>query len=394
VVESRRRRAKAAIERKHMTKRMIIMLLGVGVVLGPIFLFEAVLRPMFVKQFLTSFANPPQTVSAMTARVEDWQQELHAVGSLRAARGADLSAQVGGTVAAVHFDSGVEVAEGTLLVELSAADDMAKLNSLKATAALARITYERDQRQFKAQAVSQQVVDTDEQNWKAAEAQVAQQQATVDYKVIRAPFAGKLGIRQIDVGQYVSPGLVLVTLQSLDPIYVDFTLPQQALAQISVGQKVNAQVDTFPGENFTGTIAAISSKVDSTTRNVQVRATLANPSHRLLPGMFATVAIDVGTPTSYVTLPQTAVTYNPYGSTVYVVDDKGKDAKGQDQLTAHQVFVTTGDTRGDQVAILKGVEAGQNVVTAGQMKLRNGSPLKIDNSVQVSDEANPRPIDQ
>jgi len=377
-----------------MTKRMIIMLLGVGVVLGPIFLFEAVLRPMFVKQFLTSFANPPQTVSAMTARVEDWQQQLHAVGSLRAARGADLSAQVGGTVAAVHFDSGVEVAEGTLLVELSAADDVAKLNSLKATAALARITYERDQRQFKAQAVSQQVVDTDEQNWKAAEAQVAQQQATVDYKVIRAPFAGKLGIRQVDVGQYVSPGLVLVTLQSLDPIYVDFTLPQQALAQISVGQKVNAHVDTFPGEDFTGTIAAISSKVDSTTRNVQVRATLANPSHRLLPGMFATVAIDVGAPAPYVTLPQTAVTYNPYGSTVYVVDDKGKDAKGQEQLTAHQVFVTTGDTRGDQVAILKGVEAGQDVVTAGQMKLRNGSPLRIDNSVQVSDDAHPRPIDQ
>jgi membrane fusion protein (multidrug efflux system) len=373
---------------------MIIMLLGVGVVLGPIFLFEAVLRPMFVKQFLTSFSNPPQTVSSIAARVENWQSQLRAVGSLRAARGADLSSQVGGTIAALHFDSGVEVAEGTLLCELSAADDVAKLNSLKATAALARITYERDQRQFKAQAVSQQVVDTDEQTWKAAEAQVAQQQATVDYKVIRAPFAGKLGIRQVDVGQYVSPGTVLVTLQALDPIYVDFTLPQQALAQISGGQKVNAQVDTFPGEDFTGTIAAISSKVDATTRNVQVRATLANPSHRLLPGMFAIVAIDVGAPTSYVTLPQTAITYNPYGSTVYVVDDKGKDAKGQEQLTAHQVFVTTGDTRGDQVAILKGVDAGQNVVTAGQMKLRNGSPLKIDNSVQVSDEANPRPIDQ
>ena len=377
-----------------MIKRMIIMLAGVGIVLGGLFTFEYVLRPMFVKQFLASFSNPPQTVSSATASAQEWQSQLKAVGSFRAARGADLSAQIGGTISAIHFESGAEVAEGTLICELSSADDIAKLNSLKATAALARITYDRDQRQFKAQAVSQQVVDTDEQTLRSAEAQVAQQQATVDYKFIRAPFAGKLGIRQIDVGQYVSPGLVLVTLQSLDPIYVDFTLPQQALSQISVGQKVIALVDTFPGEDFSGTIAAVNSKVDSATRNVQVRATLANPTHRLLPGMFATVAIDVGGPQSHVTLPQTAVTYNPYGSTVYIVDNKGKDAKGKDQLVARQVFVTTGDTRGDQVAIMKGVEAGETVVTAGQMKLRNGSPLNINNSVQMSDDANPHPIEE
>jgi membrane fusion protein, multidrug efflux system len=377
-----------------MIKRMIIMLAVVGVVLGSIFVFEDVLRPIFIKKFLTSFANPPQTISAMNATAQNWQKQLRAVGSLRAARGADLSPQIGGTVAALHFDSGAEVAEGTLLLELAAADDVAKLNSLKASAALARITFERDQRQLKAQAVSQQVVDTDEQNLKAADANVAQQQATVDYKFIRAPFAGKLGIRQVDVGQYLSPGTVIVTLQALDPIYVDFTLPQQALAQIVVGQKVSAEVDTFPGEQFAGTIAAISPKVDAATRNVQVRATFANADHRLLPGMFATVAIDVGTPTSYVTVPQTSVTYNPYGATVYIVDDKGKDANGQDQLVARQVFVTPGDTRGDQVAIVKGVDAGANVVTAGQLKLHNGSPLKIDNSVQVSNDPNPKPQEE
>lgn len=377
-----------------MIKRMIIMLAAVGVVFGSIFTFENVVRPIFIKKFLISLANPPQTVSTVTATAQEWQKHLQAVGSLRAERGADLSAQIGGIVAAVHFDSGAEVAEGTLLLELAAADDVAKLDSLKASAALARITFERDQRQFKAQAVSQQVVDTDEQNLKSADAQVAAQQATVDYKFIRAPFAGKLGIRQVDVGQYLSPGTAIVTLQALDPIYVDFTLPQQALAQISVGQKVSAQVDAFPGENFAGAIAAINSKVDTTTRNVQVRATIANPSHRLLPGMFATVAIDVGTPTSYVTLPQTSVTYNPYGATVYVVDDKGKDANGHDQLAARQVFVTPGDTRGDQVAILKGVDAGQSVITAGQMKLRNGSPLRIDNSVQVSNDPNPKPQEE
>ena len=377
-----------------MAKRMIIMLLSVGIVLGLIFAFEGILRPMFIKKFIASMANPTQTVSAMPATVQDWQPQLKAVGSLRAVRGADLSTQVGGIVSAIHFESGTEVAEGAPLIELSSADDVAKLESLKASAALARVTYERDKRQFEAHAVSQQVLDTDAQNLKSAEAQVAQQQAIVGYKFIRAPFAGKLGIRQVDVGQYVSPGTALVTLQALDPIFVDFTLPQQALAQIAVGQKMMALVDTFPGETFAGTIAAINAKVDTGSRNVQVRASLANPDHRLLPGMFATVTIDVGSPQRLVTLPQTAVTYNPYGSTVYIVDDKGKDDKGNAQLAARQVFVTTGDTRGDQIAILKGVDAGETVVTAGQMKLRNGSTLKIDNTVQVANDPHPRPLDQ
>jgi membrane fusion protein, multidrug efflux system len=377
-----------------MIKRMIIMLAAVGIVLGLIFAFEGFLRPYFIKQFIATLANPPQTVSTAVAKVEPWQKQLHAVGSLRAARGADLSTQVAGTVSAVHFESGAEVAEGTLLVELSAEDDIAKLNALKATAALARITYERDQRQLKAQAVSQQVVDTDAQTLKADEAQVAEQQAVVDYKIIRAPFAGKLGIRQVDVGQYLSPGTPIVTLQALDPIYVDFTLPQQALAQIKLGQKVNVAVDTYPGEAFSGSILAVNSKVDTATRNVQIRASLGNPDHRLLPGMFASIAIDVGTPQPFVTLPQTAVTYNPFGSTVYLVENKGKDADGKEQLAAQQVFVTTGDTRGDQVAILKGVGEGQTVVTAGQIKLRNGSPLLVNNTVQPTNNPNPKPVDE
>lgn len=376
-----------------MRKRMIIMLVTVGIVLGLIFTFEWVLLPGIKKQFQAKFANPPQTVSTIVAAKQEWQPQLKAIGTLRAVRGADLSAQVGGTVSAIHFDSGADVAEGALLVELSATDDKAKLDSLKAQAELARITLQRDQRQLQAQAVSKQQVDTDTQTLASDEAQVAQQQATLDYKIIRAPFAGRIGIRQVDVGQYLPPGTPIVTLQALDPIYVDFTLPQQALAQIAVGQKVRVEVDTFPGEDFAGTIAAINSKVDTATRNVQIRATIANPQHRLLPGMFANVVIDVGTQQNYVTLPQTAVTYNPYGSTVYLVDDKGKGADGQEQLVARQVFVTTGDTRGDQVAIVKGVDSGQTVVTAGQIKLRNGSPLHIDNSVQPTDVANPHPTE-
>ena len=372
---------------------MIIMLAAVGLVLGTIFVFELVVAPYFKKQFIATLANPPQTVSTTVAAKQSWQPQLKAIGSLRAMRGADLSSQVGGIVSAIHFESGAEVAQGTLLIELSSADDVAKLDSLKATAALARLTYDRDKRQFDAHAVSQQVVDNDAQNAKSAEAQVAQQQATVDYKMIRAPFAGKLGIRQVDLGQYVSPGTALVTLQSLDPIFVDFTLPQQALSQIGMGQKVKVEVDTYPGEDFAGTIAAVNSKVDTTTRNVQVRAEIANPQHRLLPGMFATIDIDTGAPQDYITLPQTAVAYNPFGSTVFVVDDKGKGANGQDQLVARQVFVTTGDARGDQVAIVKGIDVGDTVVTAGQIKLRNGSPLKVDNTVQPSDDPNPHPVE-
>jgi membrane fusion protein, multidrug efflux system len=378
---------------RKITKRMIIMLAIVGVVLGAIFYFEWGFLPGFKKQMLASFANPPQTVSTTVAATQDWQPQLKAIGSLRAVRGADLSPQVGGTVSAIHFDSGADVKAGDLLIELSSADDVAKLNSLKAQAELARITYERDQRQLQAQAVSKQIVDTDEQNYRSFQAQVAQQQATLDYKTIRAPFAGRIGIRQVDVGQYLAPGTTVVTLQSLDPIFVDFTLPQQDIAKINVGQKVDVRIDSYPGKVFAGTVSAVNSKIDTATRNVQIRATIANPDLRLLPGMFATVTIDVGTKQNYVTLPQTAVTYNPFGSTVYLVDNKGKDAKGQDQLVARQVFVTTGDTRGDQVAIVKGVNSGDTVVTAGQVKLRNGSPLHIDNSVQPSDNPNPYPTE-
>ncbi len=377
-----------------MTKRMIIMLAIVGVVLGAIFVFEGILRPMFIRKFIATLANPPQTVSTMVAGEQKWQKQLKAIGNLRAVRGSDLSAQIGGIVSAIHFDSGADVPAGAVLVELSSADDQAKLDSLKAQAELARTTYERDQRQLQAQAVSKQLVETDAQTLKSDLAQVAQQQATLAYKTIRAPFAGRIGIRQVDVGQYLAPGTAIVTLQALDPIYVDFTLPQQALAQVAVGQKVTVAVDTFPGKQFAGTIAAINSKVDTATRNVQVRATLANPGHRLLPGMFATVAIDIGKPQSYITLPQTAVTYNPFGSTVYLVDDKGKGANGQELLVARQVFVTTGDTRGDQVAVTKGIKAGDTIVTAGQIKLRNGSPLKVDNTVQPSDDANPKPSNE
>jgi membrane fusion protein (multidrug efflux system) len=376
-----------------MLKRMLIMLIAVAVVFGAVFGFEA-FKNVMIKRFISGLSNPPQTVSTMVAKSQLWSSTIEAVGSARAINGVNLSAQVAGTVSAIHFTSDSDVKQGTLLLELSAADDVAHLDALKATTELARITYDRDKTLLSTKAVSQQTVDSDKWALANDEAQVAQQQALVDYKFIKAPFTGRIGIRLVDLGQYIPAGTTIASLQQLDPIFVDFYLPQQSLAKIKVGQQVAAKVDTYPGANFAGEISAINSLVDTATRNVQVRATLKNPDGRLLPGMFITVDIDVGTPQNYVTLPQTAIAYNSFGNIVYIVEDKGKDAKGQPQLSAKQTFVTTGATRGDQVAVLTGVKDGDTVVTAGQVKLRNGTPININNTVQPSDNPNPKPVDQ
>ncbi len=373
-----------------LARRMIIMLVAVAVVFGGVFGWIAV-GHYFRDKFMHSMGIPVQTVSTTVAGVQEWQAKLEAVGSLRAVNGADLSSQVAGTVSALHFESGAEVKAGTLLVELASADDVGKLKSLQAAAALAQITLDRDQRQLKVQGVSQQTIDADTQNLKSAQAQVTEQQATVDYKNIKAPFDGKLGIRQVDLGQYLAAGTTMVTLQSLDPIYVDFYLPQQAIAQLQVGQKVSALVDTFPGKTFEGEITAINPKIDSSTRNVQIRATLKNPDHTLLPGMYATVDILTGAPQRFVTVPSTTIAYNSYGSTAFLVDDKGKDENGKPKLTARQVVVTTGMTRGDQVAVLSGIKEGETVVTAGQIKLRTGVPVVVDNAIAPKFDANPTP---
>jgi membrane fusion protein (multidrug efflux system) len=376
-----------------MIKRMLVMLVLVAAVFGGVFGFKAFVDEK-VKEYMAGAGNQPQTVSTTRAVVAQWQPQLEAVGSLRAARGADLSLEVPGVVEEINFQSGDEVQAGAVLLRLRGDDEIAKLESLEAVARLSQITYDRDMKQLKAQAISQAVVDNDEANLRNNKAQVAQQKAIVDKKVLRAPFAGQLGLRQVDLGQYLSAGTAIVTLQSLTPIYVDFLLPQQAFERIKVGQAVAAKVDAYPGKTFSGAITAINPRVDAATRNVQVRVTLENADHKLLPGMYATVDIDTGAPERLVTLPQTAISYNPYGNLVYLVDDKGKDAAGKPLLVARQTFVTTGATRGDQVSVLKGVKEGDTVVTGGQMKLRNGSPLAINNDVKPAEDPKPVPDDQ
>ncbi len=378
-----------------MIKRMLIMLVLVAVVLGGIFGFKDFVNGK-VKEFMTGPAGPghqAQTVSTAKAASTDWQSQIDAVGSLRAVNGADLSIELAGVVEKLNFQSGDDVEEGKVLLKLRDADDVAKLKSLQAQADLAKITYDRDVKQLSAKAIAQAVVDNDDANLRNLRAQVDQQRALVEKKTLKAPFAGHLGIRQIDLGQYLAAGTAIVTLQALSPLYVDFLLPQKALAQIRVGQPLKVKVDTFADKEFTGKITSINSRVDVTTRNVQVRATIDNNDHKLLPGMFATVSIDSGAPQKLVTVPQTAIAYNPYGNLVYIVDNKGKGPDGKPQAVVRQTFVTTGATRGDQVAVLKGVKEGDEIVTAGQMKLRNGVSIVVNNTVSPTNDANPKPVD-
>jgi membrane fusion protein (multidrug efflux system) len=369
--------------------RMTVMLILVALLFGGVFGFGAV-KNHFIAKYLAGMGNASQTVATITAENTSWQPVLSSVGSLTAVNGADLSAEISGIVDTIHFESGADVATGAVLLTLRANNDPAILAQLQAQAALDQINYDRDRKQFAADAIAQSQVDTDKANLDAARAQVAGQQALIAEKTVRAPFAGRLGIRQVDIGQYLAVGTQIVTLQQLNPLYVDFYLPQQALSKIHVGQSVDTAIDAFPGQNFPATITSINSVVDTATRNIQIRATLKNDNLVLRPGMFATVSIGVDAPQSLITLPQTAITYNPYGDTVYVVQH-GNAANGTAQLTAQQVFVTLGDTRGDQVSVLTGVKQGDEVVTAGQIKLRNGSVVTINNSVQPTNDPNPNP---
>jgi membrane fusion protein (multidrug efflux system) len=373
--------------------RVFIVLVVLGVLAAGLIGFHQ-FKSHILKQVITQITSQLPTVATVKATTTDWQPQLSATGTLRASDGAELSAEVSGIVGERHFTSGQDVDAGTLLLRLRPNDDEAKLQQLQATAELDQITYDRDLKQLRAQGVSQATVDTDAGTLKNARAQVAAQQALMAEKFVRAPFAGRLGIRLVDLGQYLAAGTTVVTLQALDPIFADFYLPQQALAEIKVGQAVILHADTYPGRDFPGEIAAINPKVDTSSRMVQVRATVKNTDRALLPGMYVTASVAAGAARKLVTLPQTAISYNPYGSLVYKVVPDGTDANGKPKQKVEQEFVTTGDTRGDQVAILKGVETGEEVVGAGQLKLHNNMGVLINNSVLPTDNPNPKPAEQ
>ncbi len=378
-----------AMEPLH--RRMTIMLCGVFLLLGLIFGFNQ-FKTFMIKHFISGMGLPPATVSTMVIATTEWQPKLTSVGNVRAFRGVELSTEIGGLVLTVPIKSGQDVKEGDLLIKLNDASDVAQLKSLKAMADLAKIINDRDRQQLAIQAISKNVFDTSAADAKSKQAQVESQIALVAKKNLKAPFSGRVGIVSINPGQYVNPGDKLLTLQTLDPIFVDFNLPQSNAEQIQVGQEVVVTTDAFKDASFTGKITAVSPKVDTNTRNISIEAQVANPDKKILPGMFANVNIKLGEQVKLLTLPQTAVTYNPYGSTVFIAKPTGKkDKQGKPALEAQQVFVTTGATRGDQVAILKGVEEGATVVTSGQLKIKNGTPLIINNKVQPENLPDPKP---
>ena len=339
------------------------------------------------------FQGPPiPVVSTVVAGMQDWQPRLEVVGSLSASIGADLAVEVPGVVEEVYFESGGEVRAGVPLIRLRTTDETARLRTLEATAELAAATHARNQRLFEIQGISAAELEASAAALKSAEAAAAEQRAIIEKKMVRAPFAGTLGIRNVNVGQYVNPGTVVVTLQALDPINLDFYVPQQLLDRIKVGQALAVSVDAYPDVEFSGEIISIDPKVDPATRNVAVRALVPNSGRQLLPGMYATAEIGTGALQSYLTLPQTAVTFNPYGTTVYRVEQQTQD--GRTTFVARQSFITTGETRGDQVAVLSGISAGDVVISAGQFKLQNGMTVEINNEVQPANDPNPRPVER
>ncbi len=403
----------ATSARPKLRKRLIIVIVAVVILFALLFGFNT-FKGIMVGKFMMSMANPPQTVSTMTAAYQDWQPNVQAVGNVRAVHGSDLAFEVAGLVDSVDVQSGVDVKKGQLLVSLVQAQDRAALASAQASEQLAKLTAERSAKQLKVQAISRAQYDADMASLKSAQANVAVQQALVEKKTLRAPFAGRVGIITVSPGQYLAAGTSVVTLQQLDPVYVDFTLPQSLLQQFAVGGAVDVHADAFAGQLFKGKVTAIDPKVNLATRNVGVEATVANPQKRLMPGMFTRVDVASGGAVRYLTLPQTAISYAPYGDTVFVVhageppalDADGKPVKTSAPAPASkpgesgsphyvtQVVVKVGATRGDQVAILSGVHQGDVVVTSGQLKLKNDTPVSINNKVQPAFNPNPHPVEE
>lgn len=376
----------------QMTKPMRNMLIGVGILFACVFGYK-MLTGFFVKRYMAAHSSPTVYVSVTEADYSLWQPQYKASAGLRAVVGVNVTTELAGMIRTIYFKPGTMVNKGDLMVQLDIDAEVAELHALEANAELAKITYNRDKAQYAILAISKATLDTDEANLKSSVAQVDHQKAIIEQKTIRAPFSGRLGISAVNPGQYLNPGDKVTMLQTLDPIYVDFYVPQQSMETIKVGQRVTVIVDAFPKKPFIGKITTIDPGVDANVRNVQVEATIPNTQMILAPGMFASVAVDTGEPINYLTLPQTAISFNPYGSTVYIVKETGKDKGKNPILTAQQAFVTTGEKRGDQIVVLNGVKKGDKVVTSGQLKLQNGSVVAINNSVTPTNEIAPTPVD-
>lgn len=337
-----------------------------------------------------SHVPPPSAVTTLEARSVDWHSYLKAIGTLAPVQGATLSADADGIIARIVADSGSAVKAGDLLVELDATTEIAQANAAQARADLAQINLDRSKELWGRQAIAKSDYDAAEATAKQTVADVAALQAQIAKKQVRAPFDGRVGIRLVNEGQFVARGRALLPLQKLDPIYVNFSIPQRQLSTLSVGQKVDVVVDAFENHPYPATITAINSEVDASTRNVTVQATLANPEEKLRAGMFARVEVELPQADSLVAVPATSIAYASYGNSVFIVE-KMKGPDGAEYLGVRQQFVKLGAARGDLIVVTEGVKVGEQVVTAGVFKLRNGVPVQVNNVVQPTSSSTPKP---
>lgn len=365
-------------------RRMLIMLGVVALVV----LTLAAYKGLAIYREIQQFAVPPAPISVNAAEAVErpWQSRLPAIGTLKAFQGIDLTVEVAGTARDVLFQSGEKVRLGQPLIQMDSEVEQASLATAQAELGLARVEYQRGRNLIARQAISRSEFDRLSAELQKADASVAQLQATLAKKRILAPFAGTIGIRQVDVGDYLASGTTIATLQDLSTLFVDFFLPEQNVPQLAIGQDVRVQVAAYPDQVFEGRISAINPKVEATTRNLLVRASLANPDEKLLPGMFANLQVLLVGETPQVLVPETAITYTLYGNSVYVIEEQASEsdadgpasaADGQAALRVERRFVETGERREGQVVILKGLQAGERVVSAGQLKLDNGARVAI-----------------
>jgi len=375
-----------------MVKRIIITLVGLIVLIGGL----AGIKYLQIERMTAhgdNFMPPPEVVTTAAAKNDSWESFLTAVGSLEAVQGVVVTAELKGKVVRIAFEPGTMVEAGDLLVQQDTSVESAQLRAAEAEVTLAKINFKRSKELVAAKTISQSDYDNADAKFKQAVAQADNIRAVIGKKTIRAPFAGRLGIRQVNLGQTLNEGDEIVSLQSLDPIYVNFLLPQQRLAQVYPGLAIRLTTDAFPGQVVSGKITAINPQVDAATRNIRIQATVANPSERLRPGMYVNVSVVMPDRIEVLTIPATSVLYAPYGDSVFVVEKKKNDANEPSGLVLNQKFVRLGKKRGDYISVVSGLKQGETVVSTGVFKLRNGQAVVIDNTLSPEFKQMPKPAD-
>jgi membrane fusion protein (multidrug efflux system) len=381
------------ISNQSVKSKRKITFLAIGGVIA-VFLVLALIKGLQISAMMKMpHQMPPTMVSSAVAKEEDWPPLLSAVGSLSAVQGAVVSSELDGTVGEIKFQNGGVAEPGDVLVRLDTSAEEAQLHTAEADLELARSDLQRSRDLTARKVISKADQDASESKFNRLKAVVDQMRSMISKKEVRAPFAGQLGIRQVNVGQMIKAGTQVVSLQALDPLYVDFALPQQELSKLSAGLEVRVLTDALPGKEFKGKLTAINSMVDPVTRNVSVQATLRNPDHVLRPGMFGKVEVELPQKHKTLVIPGSAVSYAPFGDSVFVIEKKKDEKTGKELQVIRQQFVRVGEARGDFVAITNGLKPNETVVSAGVFKLRNGMPVTINNDLAPDPQLNPTPVD-